>query len=184
MELVGRIPTAAYPVAAPVSKNGTLAWVTAKGLGVGPNPNGPNPLSPDDSDDHINNFQYLPSIIRGESGIMSFPSLEKIAKLTPKADREITPVEQHQGAEGHPAAAGGPIKHVFYIVRENRTYDQVLGDDPRGDGDKHLTLFGKKVTPNVHALVKRFPLLDHVYANSEASIDGHYWTAAAPSPTT
>ncbi|MDX6638607.1 MAG: hypothetical protein QOJ01_2118, partial [Solirubrobacterales bacterium] len=70
------------------------------------------------------------------------------------------------------------IQHVFYIVKENRTYDQVLGDDRRGDGDPKLTLFGKKYTPNFHALARRFPLLDHVYADSEASIDGHYWTAA------
>jgi len=63
-------------------------------------------------------------------------------------------------------------------VRENRTYDQVLGDDTRGDGDPNLTVFGEHVTPNLHALAQRFPLLDHVYANSEASIDGHYWTAA------
>ncbi len=79
---------------------------------------------------------------------------------------------------GTPLRPGGPIKHVFFIVRENRTYDQVLGDDPRGDGDPELTLFGKRITPNFHALVQRFPLLDHVYANSEASIDGHFWTSA------
>ena len=63
-------------------------------------------------------------------------------------------------------------------MRENRTYDQILGDDPRGDGDPKLTLFGDQITPNAHALAKRFPLLDHVYANSEASIDGHFWTSA------
>jgi hypothetical protein len=74
---------------------------------------------------------------------------------------------------------GGPIKHVFYIVRENRTYDQVLGDDPRGDGDPRYSIFGKSVTPNAHALVQRFPLMDRFYANAEASIDGHYWTAAS-----
>ena len=54
----------------------------------------------------------------------------------------------------------------------------MLGDDSRGDGDPALELFGNSITPNLHALVQRFPLLDHVYANSEASIDGHYWTAA------
>jgi hypothetical protein len=75
--------------------------------------------------------------------------------------------------------ADGPIKHVFYIVKENRTYDQVLGDDQRGAGDPRYAIFGRNVTPNAHALVQRFPLLDHFYANSEASIDGHYWTAAA-----
>ena len=64
-------------------------------------------------------------------------------------------------------------------MKENRTYDQILGDDPRGDGDPSLTLFGDHYTPNTHALARRFPLLDHVYANSEASIDGHFWTSAA-----
>ena len=68
---------------------------------------------------------------------------------------------------------------MFFVVRENRTYDQVLGDVSRGDGDPALTLFGRNVTPDMHALVSRFPLLDHVYANSEASIDGHFWTSAA-----
>ena len=177
-KLVGRIPTAAYPVDAQVNKAGTLAWVTAKGIGVGPNPHGPNPNSPKDNDNQINSFQYLPSIVRGESGILAFPSMKKLNELTPKADREIVPTNSQKTPKGTPLRANGPIKHVFYIVRENRTYDQVLGDDSRGDGDKHLTLFGKGVTPNLHALAKRFPLLDHVYADSEASIDGHYWTAA------
>jgi hypothetical protein len=145
---------------------------------VGPNPNGPNPNSPNDSDDFINSFQYLPSIVRGSSGILKFPSDHQIKTLTPRADRQIHPVNEQNPPANTPIRAGGPIKHVFYIVKENRTYDQVLGDDPRGDGDPNLTLFGKRITPNTHALVRRFPLLDHVYADSEASIDGHYWTAA------
>ena len=64
-------------------------------------------------------------------------------------------------------------------MRENRTYDQIFGAEPRGDGDPKLELFGEEITPNAHALAERFPLLDHVYANSEASIDGHFWTSAA-----
>jgi hypothetical protein len=64
-------------------------------------------------------------------------------------------------------------------VRENRTYDQIMGDDTRGDGDSKLTLFGQPITPNFHALAQRFPLVDHVYANSEASQQGHMWTSAA-----
>jgi DNA-binding beta-propeller fold protein YncE len=178
-QLVGRIPTAAYPVAVastPDSKR--LAWVAAKGLGVGPNPNGPDPTSPNDSDDNINSFGYLPSIVRGESGILRFPSRHRLRRLTPRADREIVPVNKRRPPKGTPLRAGGPIRHVFFVVKENRSYDQLLGDDPRGDGDPKLTLFGKKITPNLHALARRFPLLDHVYANSEASIDGHYWTAA------
>jgi hypothetical protein len=99
--------------------------------------------------------------------------------MTAAANRQLLPINRASAPPGTPLRPGGPIKHVFYIVRENRTYDQVLGDDPRGDGDPELTLFGKRITPNFHSLVQRFPLLDHVYANSEASIDGHFWTSAA-----
>lgn len=62
-----------------------------------------------------------------------------------------------------------PIRHVFYIIRENRTYDQVLGDVAEGNGDAHLCLFGRRATPNAHALVKKFVLLDNFYANAEVS---------------
>jgi YVTN family beta-propeller protein len=76
-----------------------------------------------------------------------------------------------------PAKIGDPslIKHVFLIVRENRTYDQILGDVAAGDGDPSLAVFGGKDTPNVHALVKRFPLLDNYYNPSRQSADGHQW---------
>ncbi|MEK6277909.1 MAG: alkaline phosphatase family protein [Actinomycetota bacterium] len=179
LELVGRIPVGSYPTAVAATPNrGKLVWVSARGLGVGPNPNGPNPRSPNDSDDHINSFQYLPSIVRGSSGILNFPSDKRIRKLTPRAARQIVPTNSTDPPADTPIRAGGPIKHVFYIVKENRTYDQVLGDESRGDGDPALTLFGPQVTPNLRALAQRFPLLDHVYANSEASIDGHFWTAA------
>ena len=178
-QLVGRLPVGSYPtVVAARTAGGKLAWISARGLGVGPNLNGPNPNSPNDSDDFINSFQYLPSIVRGSSGILRFPSDSQIRRLTPRADRQIHPLNQQQPPRNTPIRPNGPIKHVFFIVKENRTYDQVLGDDPRGDGDKQLTLFGRRITPNTHALVRRFPLLDHVYADSEASIDGHYWTAA------
>ncbi len=176
-QLVGRIPTAAYPTAVD-SRGRRMAWVAAKGLGVGPNRHGPDPLAPSDSDDQINRYQYLPSIVRGESGLLRVPSRRRLRRLTPEADREIVPVNSRRPPKGTPLRPNGPIQHVFYIVKENRTYDQVMGDDPRGDGDPKLTLFGKKYTPNFHALARRFPLLDHVYADSEASIDGHYWTAA------
>jgi hypothetical protein len=83
--------------------------------------------------------------------------------------------------------AGGPIKHVFVIVRENRTYDQVFGTDPRGDGDPALELFDDNgvsgptggITPNAHALTRSFPLLDHVYSDSEVSVDGHLITTGS-----
>ncbi len=174
-QLVGRIPTGSYPtMAAATPKRRQLVWVSARGLGVGPNPGGPNPNTGDDN--YLD--QYLPSIVDGASGVLNYPSDKKIRKLTPISDRQVVPADARTAPADTPIRADGPIKHVFYIVRENRTYDQVLGDDSRGDGDPRLTLFGNSITPNLHALVQRFPLLDHVYANSEASIDGHYWTAA------
>jgi len=76
-----------------------------------------------------------------------------------------------------PARIGDPstIKHVFLIVKENRTYDQVLGDDPRGNGDPSLAQFGQRVTPNTHALAQRFPLIDNLYSDGTNSAEGHHW---------
>ena len=183
----GRIPTAAFPTDVAVhpaqcgrSKDcSTVVWLSGKGLGVGPNPNGPNPTSPDDSDDAINSFSYLPSIVRGMVGVLTAPSESRLQHLTTVAVDQMRPVDGEQPPAGTPLRPDGPIHHVFFVVRENRTYDQILGDVSRGDGDPSLELFGPDVTPNAHALTERFPLLDHVYANSEASIDGHFWTSAA-----
>jgi DNA-binding beta-propeller fold protein YncE len=175
-DLIGRVPTASYPQ--DVQATGSrLVYVAAEGLGVGPNPDGPNPLQT--GGDNTQQFQYLPNIVDGDAGILPFPSDAQVRRYTQTADAQLAPSNSESPPPGTPLRPGGPIKHVFYIVRENRTYDQVLGDDPRGDADPGLTLFGNRITPNIHALVKRFPLLDHVYANSQASIDGHFWTAAA-----
>jgi DNA-binding beta-propeller fold protein YncE len=174
--LLGRIPTAAYPADVHATRT-RLMWIAGKGFGAGPNPNGPNPLSTND-----NNLLDHPGtavLSSGRAGILSFPSRRQLRHYTVLADRQIVPANSERPPAETPLRPGGPIKHVFFIVRENRTYDQVLGDDPRGDGDPGLTLFGQQITPNMHALVRRFPLLDHVYANSEASIDGHFWTSAA-----
>jgi DNA-binding beta-propeller fold protein YncE len=180
--LIGRVPVASYPVAAFQTPNRKrIAWISAKGLGVGPNNLDPGePPPPADSGSAANGrFHYLPSWTLGVSGIGKWPSDKQIRALTPRASQQIVPSNTEPAPADTPIKADGPIKHVFYIVKENRSYDQLLGDDTRGDGDPSLTLFGEKVTPNLHALVKRFPLLDHVYANSEASIDGHFWTSAA-----
>ena len=69
-----------------------------------------------------------------------------------------------------------PIKHVLYIIKENRTYDQVFGDMPQGNGDPRLVMFGREVTPNHHALAEQFVLLDNFYCNGVLSADGHQWT--------
>ena len=83
-----------------------------------------------------------------------------------------------------PARIGDPslIKHVFMIIRENRTYDQVLGDVAAGNGDATLAVFGGQDTPNAHALIKRFPLLDNFYDPSRQSADGHQWIIEGMAP--
>lgn len=174
--LLGRIPTAEYPADVQATRKRVL-WTAAKGFGSGANPNGPNPYIADD-----NNLLHHPGsavLSDGVAGILPVPTGRTLQRYTRVANRQVVPLNFEAAPAGTPLRPDGPIKHVFYIVRENRTYDQVLGDDPRGDGDPQLTLFGRRITPNIHALVQRFPLLDHVYANSEASIDGHFWTSAA-----
>jgi DNA-binding beta-propeller fold protein YncE len=174
--LLGRIPTAAYPADVQTTSK-LLLWIAGKGFGAGPNRNGPNPLATND-----NNLLAHPGsavLSSGRAGILPLPSAQQIRRFTVGANRQLIPINFELAPRGTPLRPGGPIHHVFFIIRENRTYDQVLGDDGRGDGDPALTLFGKQITPNMHALVQRFPLLDHLYANSEASIDGHFWTSAA-----
>ncbi|MDX6639514.1 MAG: hypothetical protein QOF12_525 [Solirubrobacteraceae bacterium] len=176
--VLGRIPTARYPTDVQTS-HGKLLWLSAKALGSGPNPHGPSPFSSSTLNQTDAQSQFLPRITDGSVGIGAVPSTTKLRALTRQADAQLKPANlpAHVPA-GTPVRAGGPIKHVFFIVKENRTYDQILGDVAGGDGDANLTLFGRENTPNQHALVNRFPLLDHVYADSEASQQGHQWTAA------
>jgi phospholipase C len=88
-----------------------------------------------------------------------------------------------QGEAGNPiprrVGDKSPIKYVFYVIKENRTYDQVLGDMKEGNGDPRLTLFGENITPNQHALARNFVLLDNFYVDGEVSMDGHNWTMGA-----
>ena len=196
--VAGRIPTADQPqavatVAARGHRPAQLMWIAAEGVGVGPNPLGPNPVLASDpifwafnpvppTSDIFNGVQYLPSLVDGRAGLMPLPSDAQVRGLTPAASRQLQPVGARPAPADTPLRAGGPIKHVFFVVRENRSYDQMLGDVGRGNGDPKLTVFGRNVTPNMHALVTRFPLMDNVFANSEASIQGHYWTSAASVP--
>ncbi|MGI8557108.1 MAG: bifunctional YncE family protein/alkaline phosphatase family protein [Solirubrobacteraceae bacterium] len=172
---VGSIPTAAYPADVQVTAGGKLLWTAAKGLGTGPSVPGPNPYG-DDGSYAVN---YLPDLVKGQVGVADFPSPDVLRSLTASADTQVLPSNPQSAPADTPLRPNGPIKHIFYVVRENRSYDQVLGDVAKGAGDPSLTLFGNSVTPNMHALVNRFGLADHFYSNSEASIDGHFWTSAS-----
>ena len=198
--IVGRVPTAEQPEAVLTSsargaRPARLMWIAARGVDTGPLPAGPNPADPNDPifwafhpipppkvDIFNQGTRYGAVVLRGEAGLMALPSDALIAKLTPVADGELHPVGAPLIPVRTPLRAGGPIKHVFFLVRENRSYDQMLGDVKRGDGDPKLLVFNKSVTPNLHSLVNRFPLLDNVLADSDASIQGHYWTSAANVP--
>ena len=197
--VIGRIPTTDQPQAVAVGAGSGgkafVAYVTAKGVGVGANLKGPNPTQADDpifwafsttspTVDIFDNpaVTYDPTLVTGIAGIGAVPTDAELAALTAQAEAQIVPVGSTTTPAETVLRADGPIKHVFFVVRENRSYDQMLGDLGRGNSDPSLNVFNADVTPNMHALVSRFPLLDNTYANSEASIEGHLWTSAATVP--
>ncbi|MFQ5536538.1 MAG: SMP-30/gluconolactonase/LRE family protein [Gemmatimonadota bacterium] len=169
--LVGRIPVEWYPTAVQVAGDHLLV-VNGKGRGTAPNPEFPQPP--------IRRAPGEPSYTMGQlSGTLTFLPLSELkeGRLTVLSQR----VAEANGWNGHAdtKAAYPPIEHVIYIVKENRTYDQVLGDMPEGDGDSTLVFFPEAVTPNHHALARRFGLYDRFFVNAEASPDGHNWSMAA-----
>jgi DNA-binding beta-propeller fold protein YncE len=197
--VVGRIPTTDLPqavaVTAPASGTAQLLYVTAKGVGVGPNPTGPNPASttdpifavfsttPPTTDVFTSGpVTYDGTLVTGIAGIGPVPTDAQLVALTAQAQAQMIPVGSTTVPTDTVVRPDGPITHVFFVVRENRSYDQMLGDVGRGNSDPALNVFDATVTPNMHAMVERFPLLDNTYANSEASIEGHFWTSATTVP--
>ncbi len=132
-----------------------------------------------------------PYAYQGSTSLVPYPTAADLAAGATQVARN-NGWDHLDTAAGDPSAApraiplhvGDPstIKHVFYIIKENRTYDQVLGDDTRGNGDPTLTVFGRAVTPNEHALVQQFPLFDNLYDSGVLSADGHQWAMQALAP--
>ncbi len=172
----GFIPTGWYPTAARVLSNGTLVVLNGRGLGSHPNPHGPNPTSrPEAAHKGDAEVQYVGRI---QTGTASF--------IDPFTDDQLlaytkTAIANSPYNDNKLDVTGGfpPIQHVIYIVKENRSFDQVLGDMKEGNGDSSLVLFGEKVTPNEHKLARQFVLLDNFYVNGDVSADGHSWSTAA-----
>jgi DNA-binding beta-propeller fold protein YncE len=177
---LGFIPTGWYPTAARVLKDGRIVVLNGKGLRSFPNPGGPNPFKG-------NGPQYVARIQTGTASFIDAPSDDQLVAYS-KTVLENSPyrdslLEDAGTGPGNPIPANAgqpsPIKHVIYIIKENRTYDQVLGDMKEGNGDPSLVLFGENVTPNHHKLAREFALLDNFYVNADVSADGHNWSDAA-----
>ncbi|MDX2035250.1 MAG: alkaline phosphatase family protein [Isosphaeraceae bacterium] len=197
----GFIPTGWYPTALAVTPDGKHLLV---GVGKG-NQTKANPPSeeyrkkvdeilkrekielPADMLKELRKFPYIGTTLSGALSIVAVPDDKALASHTeqvykncpysdkllseaPTTEKTIIPTKVGQGS---------PIEHVIYVIKENRTYDQVFGDMPRGNGDPTLTMFGEKITPNHHKLADEFVLLDNLYCNGQVSRDGHPWSTMA-----
>ncbi|HEY8734472.1 MAG TPA: alkaline phosphatase family protein, partial [Puia sp.] len=128
--------------------------------------------------------EYIGGLFKGTLSIFKTPSGEQLNQYsrlvyenTPyNKSKELTSAGEKDNPVPMHIGDSSPVKYVFYIIKENRTYDQVLGDLKEGNGDSALCLFGEKVTPNLHALAKEFVLLDNFYVDAEVSADGHSWS--------
>lgn len=166
--LRGRIPTDWYPTAV-LESAGNLLVLNGKGHGSHANPDGPTPgqklTRPLGYD-----LGQLNGTLRVLPDTFSAAVLAEYSRRVTKANNW----NDHPPRRGYP-----PFKHVVYIIKENRTYDQVLGDLKGGDGDPSLVFFGQRVSPNHHALALRFGLFDRFFTNAEVSSQGHIWSTAA-----
>ncbi len=177
---LGFIPTDWYPTSVKVW-NGKV-WVTnGKGGKSMANPKGPNPY-----EKRTDSTEYIGGLFKGNLSIVPEPTIQNLKTYSDAVYKNSPYTKEVEklshGEEGNPVPRRvgdkSPIKYVFYIVKENRTYDQVLGDVAKGNGDSSLCLFPLKVTPNQHALANDFVLLDNFYVNAEVSADGHNWSMA------
>jgi DNA-binding beta-propeller fold protein YncE len=175
---LGFIPTDWYPSALAVQGDNLLI-ATAKGQGAGPNKG----MGKTAGEMRRHKHPYIPTLMRGSIARLNIPStLGKLEELTRTVEHDN--LLRHDLQNNDPAAiqfavGKNPIKHVIYVIKENRTYDQILGDLKVGDGDPSLTMYGADITPNEHKLALQFGVLDNFYDSGEVSGDGHLWSTAA-----
>ncbi len=187
-DVLGFIPTGWYPTAARSLADGRLVVLNGRGLRSFPNPQGPNPTRrPEPVHLGVKAVEYVGRLQTGTASFVDPITDQRLREysktvLANSPYRDARLDDAGTGGEGpipnHPGAPS-PIEHVIYIVKENRTYDQVLGDMKEGNGDPSLVLFGEQITPNHHKLAREFVLLDNFYVNSDVSADGHNWSTAA-----
>jgi len=190
---LGFIPVGWYPTSLKIVK-GKLYVANGKGFSSFANPKGPNPIVKKQTVTYQKSdntatapSEYIGGLMKGTMSIFKEPSTQELAVLS-EAVYLNTPYNKDiemnaAGEKGNPipmkVGEASPIKYVYYILKENRTYDQVLSDVAGGNGDTTLLLFGEKYTPNQHKLVKDFVLLDNFYVDGEVSSDGHNWSTSA-----
>jgi DNA-binding beta-propeller fold protein YncE len=160
----GFIPTEWYPTALAV--HGDDLWIaTAKGQGTGPN----NGTSVIPAARRKREHPYIATLLYGSLARVNYADA---AKHLPEFTRQV----EESNLRG---SGGNPVRHVIYIIRENRTYDQIFGDLKPGNGDRSLTMYGEEITPNAHKLARQFGILDNFYDSGEVSGNGHVWSTAA-----
>jgi YVTN family beta-propeller protein len=186
----GFIPVGWYPACVRTSGNKIIV-ANGKGFTSLPNPHAPGPYDGNSgitfhqgSTHKVNKDQYIGGLFKGTLSIIAAPTSKQLSGYSQQVYAN-TPYNKEKellspGEAGNPVPMKigdtSPIKHIFYIIKENRTYDQVLSDIPGGNGDTSLLLFGERITPNLHALAKEFVLLDNFYVDAEVSADGHNWS--------
>src|SRR5262249_43170175 len=185
-EVIGFIPTGWYPSALMLADSPHHLYIAnSKGEAGHPDLRGPgSPLA--------TSFEGNESVKTLQKGSIELLPLDHLRSRLAGYTKMVvanTPYNDSLLTEARPAdapsivprevGAGSPIQHVIYIIKENRTYDQVFGDLPKGNGDPRLTIFGSKVTPNQHRLAEQFVILDNLYCDGEVSIDGHSWSNSA-----
>jgi YVTN family beta-propeller protein len=185
-EVLGFIPSGWYPSALTLANGGRTLYVgNSKGQGSYSDIKGPgSPLA-----SRWNGDESIKTLQKGSVEMVPVNDLrDKLAGYTrqvmantPYNDSQLRLAREPKSPSVIPreVGVGSPIEHVIYIIKENRTYDQLFGDIAKGNGDSRLTIFGKKVTPNHHALAGQFVLLDNLYCDGEVSVDGHSWSNSA-----
>src|SRR5579871_641974 len=174
--VLGFIPTGWYPTAARALTDGRLVVLNGRGARSYPNPKGPNPTLRPAAVHAGAPAEYVGRIQTGSASIIPPFTTEQLRAYT--AEVQANSPYRDETLDTQPSGIP-PIQHVLYIVKENRTYDQVLGDLGKGESDPSLCLFRENVSPNHHKLAREFVLFDNFYVNGDVSGDGHNWSTSA-----
>jgi len=186
VEPIGFVPTEWMPMSMaflPSSAGGKLYVATAKGKGAGPNGKPMRETAGTKGNRALRPYTYIGTLMHGSLATLDAAQVEK--ELSHWTDVVLESNRMKAAEEKIQFAGGAPdrIKHVIYIIKENRTYDQIFGDlekdgKPVGNGDPSLTIYGQAITPNEHKLALQFGVLDNFFDSGEVSGDGHVWSTA------